>query len=276
MPVNGFYLFILVILLVVSFFLFYKKIENYFVFFPQKNLEFSPEDFNLTWQDININTPGGNTIHGWIFKVDSNAPYVLFCHGNAGNISHRLDNIRLLIEMELNVLIFDYRGYGKSTGKPSEKGFYLDALSAYDYLADKEKIKPENIVIFGRSLGAAAAIDVAIKRNPKSVIIESGFLSTRHMARNMGIFSLLSPFLPTNYNNIKKIVMISTPKLIIHGTKDDIVPFSMGEKLFDAANTPKFFYSIKGAGHNDTYVVGGREYVDIFSNFARNSEINTY
>ena len=274
MPVNGLSLLVFIILLVIVFSVFYKNIENHFVFFPQSDLEFSPSDYNLKWQDVYIDTPDGYNLHGWLFRTDPGAPFILFCHGNAGNISHRLDNIRLLIEKKLNVLIFDYRGYGKSTGKPSEKGFYLDTLSAFDYLAKKEKIKPENIVVFGRSLGAAAAIDVATKREVKSVIIESAFLSTRHMARRMGIFSLLSPFLPAHYNNSEKITMVSVPKLIIHGTRDDIVPFSMGEKLFQAAKTPKFFYSIEGADHNDTFVVGGAEYADVFESFARDSRIS--
>ena len=132
---------------------------------------------------------------------------------------------------------------------------------------------PENIVVFGRSLGAAAAIDLATKRKLKSVIIESGFLSTRHMAGRMGVFSLLSPFLPAHYNNLEKISMISVPVLIIHGVKDETVPFSMGEKLYEAANEPKFFYRIEGSGHNDTYLVGGAEYLEIFNNFVRDSKI---
>lgn len=274
MPVNGLSLLVFIILMIIAFSVFYKKIENYFVFFPHSNLDFSPRDFNLEGQDIYIRTPDGNNLHGWLFHADLDSPYILFCHGNAGNISHRLDNIRLLMEMKVNVLIFDYRGYGQSTGKPSEKGIYIDTLSAYDYLVNNEKINPEKIVIFGRSLGAAAAIDVASKRKVKSVIIESAFLSTRHMARRMGIFSLLSPFLPAHYNNLEKIAMVSVPKLLIHGTRDDIVPFSMGEKLFEAATEPKFFYSIKGADHNDTFVVGGREYTDIFESFVRNSSIS--
>jgi len=275
MPVNGLSLLVIIILFVILFSVFYKNIENHFVFFPQSTLEYFPEEFNLKWQDIYITAPDGNKLHGWLFRTDPDAPYILFYHGNAGNISHRLDNIQLLTQKNLNVLIFDYRGYGKSTGKPSEKGFYLDALSAFDYLVNEEKIKPEKIVVFGRSLGAAAAIDVATKRKVKSVIIESAFLSTRHMARRMGIFSLLSPFLPAHYNNLEKIAMISVPKLIIHGTSDDIVPYAMGEKLFEAATVPKFFYSIEGADHNDTYEVGGSEYIRIFEGFARDSKVNT-
>lgn len=274
MPVNGLSLLIIFILVIITFTLFYKKIENYFVFFPQSSLEYSPDDFNMKWKDIYMTTPDAYKLHGWLFTVNSGAPYILFCHGNAGNISHRLENIKLLMKMGLNVLIFDYRGYGKSTGKPSENGIYIDTLAAYDYLVNIIKIKPESIVVFGRSLGAAAAIEIARKRNPKSIIIESPFLSTRHMARRMGIFSLISFFLPANYNNIVKITAVEIPILIIHGDSDEIVPVSMGEKLFEAANKPKFFYSIKGANHNDTFFVGGAEYVNIFASFVRDSKIS--
>lgn len=273
MPVSGIYLSALFILFVILFILFYRKIENRFVFFPQTGHEYSPGDFGLEWREVYIKTFDGKQLHGWIFPAEPDNPYILFCHGNAGNISHRLENIKLLTGMKLNILIFDYRGYGKSTGKPSEEGLYRDSLSAYDYLVEKEGILPENIIIFGRSLGAAAAINVAAERTPRSLIIESGFLSTRHMAKNMGIFSLISPFLPANYNNLKKIGLVSSPKLIMHGTEDEIVPFSMGERLFKEAKGPKYFYSIKGAGHNDTYIRGGREYLSLFKEFAMNSRI---
>ena len=178
--------------------------------------------------------------------------------------------------MELNVFIFDYRGYGKSSGKPSEEGLYIDALCAYNYLVNDEKIKPENIVMLGRSLGAAAAIEIATKRDTRSLVVESGFLSVRHMARHMGIFSIISPFLPANYNNLEKIKNISVPKLIIHGDNDEIVPYPMGKKLFEEAADPKYFYSIKGAGHNDTYVVGGREYMVVLGEFIRTSRLNAF
>lgn len=253
--------------------LFYKNIENHFVFVPQKTLEYSPADYRMEWRDVYLDTPDSQRLHGWYFPVDPKEPVILFYHGNAGNISHRLDYIQRLTRMGFNVFIFDYRGYGKSSGKPSEKGLYIDALCAYNYLVNNEKIKPEDIVLLGRSLGAAAAIETAARVEARSIIVESGFLSIRHMARHVGIFSLVSPLLPASYNNLEKIKNISIPKLIIHGDNDDIVPFSMGEKLFTEAGEPKYFYPIKGAGHNDTYVVGGRDYGNILSEFIRNSKV---
>ena len=267
------YVILFALLPVTLFFLFYKKIEAHFVFAPQKVLDYSPADYRLEWRDVILNTTDGQSLHGWFFSAEPEKPVILFCHGNAGNISHRLDYIQRLVRMGFNVFIFDYRGYGNSSGNPSEKGLYTDALCSYDYLVNNEKKKPEDIILLGRSLGAAAAIETATKRNARSLIVESGFLSIRHMAGHMGFFALISPFIPANYNNLEKIKNISIPKLIIHGERDEVVPFSMGKGLFDAACEPKYYYPIKGAGHNDTYLVGGKEYEGILKSFILNSKI---
>ena len=272
MPMKRIYILLFFTLLVIMFSVFYKHIESRFVFAPQKVLDYSPAEYQMEWRDVYLNTPDSEVLHGWFFSVAPDEPVILFFHGNAGNISHRLDFIKRLTLMELNVFIFDYRGYGKSSGKPSEEGLYIDALCAYDYLINNEKKRPENIVLLGRSLGCAAAIETATRRDARSLVLESGFLSVRHMARYMGIFSLISPLLPASYNNLEKIKNISIPKLIIQGKNDEIVPFSMGEKLFAAACEPKYFYPVKGAGHNDPYVVGGQKYMNILGEFIRDSK----
>ncbi len=206
-------------------------------------------------------------MHGWYFHPYPDKPVILFCHGNAGNISHRLEYINLLLDMGVNVFIFDYRGYGKSSGRPSEKGIYTDALCAYDYLVNEERINPDDIILLGRSLGVAAALEVASKREAGAIIIENGFLSVRHMAKHMGIFRLVAPLLPENYNSLEKIKHVTIPKLIMWSENDEVVPPLMGKKLFEAASEPKFFYEIKNAGHNDTHVAGGRGYQNIISEF---------
>ena len=273
-PVKGIYILFFVIILGIMLSFFYKNIEAYFVFAPQKVLDYSPADYGLEWKDVYLHTHDGQVLHGWFFSVAREEPVILFYHGNAGNISHRLDYIQQLTRMGFNVFIFDYRGYGKSSGKPSEEGLYIDALCAYDYLVNDGKIKPEDIILLGRSLGGAVAIETATKRDVRSLVVESSFLSVRHMARHMGIFSLISPLLPASYNNLEKIKKIKIPKLIIHGANDEIVPFSMGKRLFQEAADPKYFYSIEGAGHNDTYLVGGREYMDKLSEFTRTSKLS--
>jgi fermentation-respiration switch protein FrsA (DUF1100 family) len=273
MPINALCLLLLVVLIVMCFYLFYPRIENFFVFFPQSGFDQTPQDMGMTYKEVRFSTEDNVILHGWFFPLDKDTPVVLFFHGNAGNISHRLDNIRLVLAKGLQVFIFDYRGYGKSEGNPSEEGLYKDGAAAYDYLVNTEGINAEKIIFFGRSLGASVAVDVALKRNIRSLIIESGFTSIKGMARTMFLFSLFSPLLPANYNNLEKIKEVKVPKLIMHGDKDELVPFFMGKALYEASIFPKFFYKINGAGHNDTYIVGGEKYFKIFTEFARDSAI---
>ncbi|MFC1534070.1 alpha/beta hydrolase [Thermodesulfobacteriota bacterium] len=273
MPIKWPYLILLILIFTSSCYFFYPKIENFFIFFPQSSYDFTPEGLHLDYKDVHFNSVDGVKLHGWFFPLNREYPVVLFCHGNAGNISHRLDNIRLILERKIQVFIFDYRGYGKSAGSPSEKGIYMDGQAAYDYLVNKEHIAPENIVLFGRSLGAAVAIDMALQNDVRSVIIESGFVSTKDMAKSMFLFNIISFILPPNYNNLEKIAHIRVPKLIIHGEDDEIVPFRMGKSLFHASKEPKYFFPLKGAGHNDTYIVGGEKYFQIITSFIRDSRI---
>ena len=272
MHIKWLYIICLVLIMGAAFNVFYPQIENFFVFFPQSSFDLTPDDLHLNYRHVYLNTDDGERLHGWFFPLNKESPVILFCHGNAGNISHRLDNIRLLLGQKLQVFIFDYRGYGKSNGSPSEKGIYLDGIAAYDYLIQKEHISPKNIILFGRSLGAAVAIEVALKKNAGALIIESAFTSTKDMAKNMLLFKLLSPLLPPNYNNLRKIAHVNVPKLIIHGKADKLVPFSMGRRLFEASAPPKYFYRIQGSGHNDTYIIGGEKYFEIITDFIMNSK----
>jgi fermentation-respiration switch protein FrsA (DUF1100 family) len=272
MPVQWKYVIGLIIILAAALYLFYPKIENLLVFFPQSDFDLTPEELHLPYQDVNFYAADGVSLHGWFFRNEPAAcPVILFCHGNAGNISHRLDNVGRLLEAGLRVFIFDYRGYGKSAGRPSEEGLYRDGLAAYDYLIREAGVSPKEVVLFGRSLGAAVAVEVALKRELKALILESAFTSTKDMAGSMFLFRVLSPLLPAHYNNVAKIGRVSVPKLFIHGDADGIVPFSMGKRLYDAAAEPKRFLRLKGAGHNDTYVAGGEKYFRVLKAFAEES-----
>ncbi|MBT3258689.1 MAG: alpha/beta hydrolase [Deltaproteobacteria bacterium] len=259
---------ILIPLLGVIFFIsFYSQIENFFVFHPQTDFDMTPDQMGLQYESINFKAEDGTKLHGWFFPLPGKSPVIFFCHGNAGNISHRLHNIRELLKKGFQVFIFDYRGYGKSKGRPSREGVYLDGLAAYDYLRNRLGIPPDRIILFGRSLGAAVATEIAVQRQADRMILESAFTSTKAMARTMPLFALLSPLLPAHYNNLEKIKDIAIPKLIIHGNRDEIIPFSMGERLFEASAEPKAFYAIEGAGHNDTWVIGGRKYFETLKQF---------
>jgi len=273
MPIKWVYLVSLFIIAAGCFYLLYDRVENFFLFFPQTSFDSSPADLRLNYKDVYFRTEDGERLHGWFFSLDEESPVILFCHGNAGNISHRLDNVRLLLQEGFRVFIFDYRGYGKSGGSPSERGIYRDGRAAWEYLVRVEKVPAGEIVLFGRSLGAAVALEVALRKEVRAVILESAFTSTRDMAGKMGPFALLSPLLPAHYNNLEKIGGLQVPKLIVHGDSDKIVPFSMGERLFKTAKAPKFFLPLQGAGHNDTYLVGGEGYFQTLASFARRSRL---
>jgi len=201
-------------------------------------------------------------------QLGNNGPdTVIVPVGNAGNISYRLDNLRLLHHrLSLNIFIFDYRGYGRSQGRPSEEGTYLDAEAALTYLRSRRDIDPEAIIFFGRSLGSAIAVNLATKHKCLGLILESPPTSLVGMMKRL--FPSLPPEeLPIKYDSLSKIKRISVPLLILHGDCDEVVPFFMGRKLYEAANEPKQFYTIENAGHNDTYMVGGEEYFQAIENF---------
>jgi fermentation-respiration switch protein FrsA (DUF1100 family) len=271
MPMSGTYLILSILLVALLVYLFYPRIEGFFIFFPETHLDYTPDKLNMDFKEVYLPSEDGERLHGWFFPLKGECPVILFCHGNAGNISHRLENVRLLLREKLQVFLFDYRGYGRSSGSPSERGIYLDGLAAYDYLAEKERIDQAQIIAFGRSLGAAVAIEISLKRGVKSLIVESAFTSTREVARSTALFFPVSYMLPAHYNNLKKIGRVTVPKLIIHGRADEIIPFPMGTKLFEAAKAPKYFLPLERAGHNDTFIVGGRGYFEAFARFAYSS-----
>ena len=262
------YLICLILAAIGLLFLFYAKIESLFVFFPETRIEQTPNALGLRHEEVHFATEDGEELHGWLFPLEREAPVILFCHGNAGNMSHRLENIELLLSQQLGVFIFDYRGYGMSSGKPSERGLYLDGVAAYDYLSQENHISPVRIIPFGRSLGAAVALEISLRRRVSSIIIEGAFTSTREIAGSMPLFRLISPFLPAHYNNLQKIGSVHVPKLIIHAERDEIVPFWMGRKLFEVAKDPKDFLPVVNAGHNDTFIAGGQEYLEAIAAFA--------
>ena len=267
------YIILLIVIFIASSIVFYTKIENFYVFFPQSSFNITPGDLHLNYKEVSFYSQDKEKLHGWFFPTNMGEPVIVISHGNACNISHMLEYASLLIEKNLQVFLFDYRGYGKSAGTPSEKGIYMDAQAAYDYLINEEKILPDNIVLFGQSIGAATAIDVAIKNHVRSIIIDGAFTSTKEMSKKIFPMNLISFLLPSNYNNLEKIGHITVPKLIIHGEDDEIVPFSMGKRLFEASRDPKYFYTIKGAGHNDTFVVGGEKYFQDLAYFINNSRL---
>lgn len=238
-------------------------LERHLIFYPDRNLTASPDHFGLAYEDVYFTASDGVRLHGWFLpahtSVASPAAYLLFLHGNAGNISHRLENLAGLVRHGLAVLIFDYRGYGLSHGRPTEEGTYLDAEAAYRSLLARPGVGPSNLVIFGRSLGGAVAVELASGSPARALILESTFTSVRDMARTYFPF-IPRFFVAPMYGSVNKIARVSTPALFVHGQEDDLVPVRLGRRLYEAHPGPKSFYLIPGAGHNDTFEIGGRDY----------------
>lgn len=239
-----------------------NHIEYKMTFHPDREIESLPDEFGLEYEDIYFENKNGVALNGWLFLANNAKATLLLFHGNAENVGDRLDYIRILHDLSINIFVFDYQGYGRSKGSPSESGTYDDALAAYNYLKARKDIDPRFISFFGRSLGGAIAIDLATRVNCHRLIIEGAFSSIKDMAKDMFSFIPLYLVVSNKYDNASKISKINIPKLIIHGTLDETVPFSQGKKLFNVANKPKEFYEIYGAGHNDTYIVDGKPYFE--------------
>lgn len=237
---------------ILFFFALVRYLEKTSVFYPSRLIEITPDRFNLPYEDIYLTTQDNVRINGWLVKSPQAKSTLLFFHGNAGNISDRLMKLRFFHQMGVNVLIIDYRGYGRSQGKPTEKGVYLDGLAALDYLKSREDIGKLPVILYGGSLGGAVAIEVATHRSVDGLIIDSSFPSAPAMGR------LLYPFIPTFFMSIKfdsksKIRTMKMPKLFMHSADDKLVPIRLGRQLFNAAPEPKAFVELTG-GHNDAHI----------------------
>ncbi len=257
---------VVAILLVVA----VRSFEDSMIYFPAKYPEgyWSPVDFGVQAEDCYFESEDGIRLHGWYAPSPGVRPTTLWAHGNAGNITHRLDHIKLLVEqVGLNVFIFDYRGYGRSDGKPSEEGLYRDARAAYDYLIKQRMLLPSDVIIYGQSLGGAVAVDLATTRSCSGLVLEATFTSARDMAR------LVIPLLPVDwvikseFNGLAKIARVRIPILMLHGAHDRTVPIRLGRTLFESANEPKRFVELPHSDHNDGYVVDSQLYVDSLREF---------
>ncbi len=238
-----------------------------FIFFPTRDLLTNPSDYGLPYEDVSLTTSDRVRLHGW-FVPGTTDQTLLWCHGNAGNVSHRLENLKLLHdELGVSVFIFDYRGYGASEGKPSEGGTYRDAEAALGYLRSQRELPADLIVYFGRSLGAAIAVELAVRAPPAGLILESPLPSVPYMARRALPFLPIGRLLRTRYDALSKVPKLHVPLLVLHGDRDTVIPIEAGRRVFEAANEPKAFHSIVGADHNDTYVVGGPRYVAALRRF---------
>jgi hypothetical protein len=229
-----------------------RYIERHSIYFPMKGIAVTPQAEGLAYEDVYFVTSDGKRLHGWFIPHERARYTLLFCHGNAGNVSHRLAKLSILHDLGVNIFIFDYRGYGRSEGSPCESGFYKDAGAAYRYVTVERKIPPSAIVLYGESIGAAVVIECAGRAAVKALITEEAFTSIRDMAATA--FPFIPPALfSSRFDSVSRIRRIDCQKLIIHSVDDEIVPFSLGERLFHAARPPKKFLKLRG-GHNMAFL----------------------
>lgn len=242
-----------VVLVVLMYFM-----QSSLIYHPQKSIWATPSSVGLQYEDVNFQTDDGVTLHGWFVPNDSTDLTVLYFHGNAGNISGRLQTIQLLHQLGLNVFIFDYRGYGKSEGSPSEEGTYQDASAAWEYLTTNRQLADSSIVVMGRSLGGSVAAWLSARENPAVSIIESTFISATELGAD------LYPWLPVrwmikyDYNTLGNIKQVESPIFMAHSRDDQVVPYHHGQKLFEFADEPKTFVELRGSHGSGFWETGAK------------------
>jgi len=250
-------------------------LQERLVFFPSRDMAADPSAVGLEFEAFMARAADGESLHGWFVPAgegQERAPerspergVVLFHHGNAGNISHRLETLALLHGLGLSVCIFDYRGYGKSSGRPTERGVYRDSRAVWDRLVDRG-VEPGRVIVWGRSLGSSIAArlvrDLAGEGvSPAALVLESAFASIPDMGREA------YPFLPVRLiarmkmRTVDYVRAVQCPVLVAHSSHDEIVPYAQGRQVFEAAPEPKRFLELRG-GHNDGFLATGQDYVD--------------
>lgn len=248
--------------------------EKSLIYHPTREHEVSARALGLAHESVSLTAEDGVRLDALFLPVPGSRVTILLAHGNAGNLSHRLDRTLFLqSHLGADVFLFDYRGYGKSEGSPDEEGTYRDARAAYRWLTQARGVLPERLVLFGESLGSAVVLDLALAHPCRALVLEAPFTSVPDMA------AVVLPFLPrsfvgTRYDNLGKVDRLRVPLLVLHGDRDEVVPFAQGRRLFEAAPEPKRFFAIPGASHNDTYLVGGEAYWRTVVDFVESAGID--
>lgn len=250
-----------------------SRLQHSRVFLPDRYPDgvWEPEVFGLSAQDVWFESKDGIQLHGWWMPHHSARGTVLYCHGNTGSIAHRIGVFRHLRRMKVNLLAFDYRGYGKSGGTPSETGLFQDVRAAYQHLVEVIGEDPREIILFGHSLGGAVAVDCALDCTVAGLVVQSSFTHIRDAAKAMFPTLPLHLAATRQFRSIDKVDKIQIPKLFIHGDCDETVPVELGKKLYEVASEPKELYIVRRAGHNDVHRYGGMRYLRRLSRFRTRS-----
>ena len=246
--------------------LFIYCMQPRFLYEPIRKISCTPVKFGLDFEEVYFKTADRLLLHGWFIPAPNAKFTVLYCHGNGGNMMYFLNTVNFLNKLGLNCFIFDYRGYGESQGAPSENGTYLDARAAYRWLTKKKNVEPQQIILFGWSLGGSIAAYLATKVKSAGLVIESAFTSYRDIGRVFYPYMPVKWFARFNYPTIDYVRKVTCPLLVIHSRNDEIIPFEFGLNIYDAANEPKKFAEIFGR-HNDGLLVSGETYKKAWTNW---------
>jgi len=255
----GIWIVIIIVVAYVVFTSFLFVSQAHYVYYPERVLSSSPSSIGLDFESVSFETTDRVKLSGWFIPSDSARGVILFCHGNAGNIGHRLESIQIFHRLGLDILIFDYRGYGQSEGTPSEQGTYEDASAAWRYLVEERQVNPIEIIVFGRSLGGAVASWLAQSQSPGALILESTFTSLPDIAASLYPYLPVRLLLRFKYNTAEYLGKVNCAVLIVHSRDDEIMPFSHGRRLFEMASEPKKFLEISGT-HNEGFITSGKDY----------------
>ncbi len=234
-------------------------LQSRFLYRPTRDIAFTPEDRGLDFEDVMFRTQDDLTLNGWYIAASDAPLTILFCHGNAGNIMHRIDTIDLFHRLGLNCFVFDYRGYGRSEGRPTEVGTYRDARAAYDWLTQVKGVLAERVILFGRSLGGSIAAYLARQVDARAVVVESAFTSYPDIGAKMYPYMPVRLFARFQYNTRAHLARARCPVLVMHSREDRLIPFEFGRRLYEAAPEPKRFVEIRG-GHSDGFMTSGDLY----------------
>ncbi len=240
----------------------WDRIVESMIFYPERGVAITPEQIGVDGEETFFRAEDGVRIHAFYLPAPGARRALLFLHGNAGNASHRLPNAAELVRLDCSVLLVDYRGYGLSEGKATEAGVYADARAGLAHLVEQRGFPASRVIVFGRSLGGAVAVDLAQQRELAGVILESTFPSVAEIVSNGPAGALLGGLAGRRFESAAKIGHVRAPLLFFHGDRDEVVRHELGRRLFELAPEPKAFETVAGAGHNDLTFVGGRPYFE--------------
>jgi uncharacterized protein len=249
-----------------------RALLNSLLYFPSRVIVRTPDDAGLASRELSFESGQSARLHGWWIGARSEPiGHLLLCHGNAGNVGDRVLHAALLTAAGFDVLLFDYRGYGRSSGRPGEEGTYRDARAARACLLEQPGVDPARVFYLGESLGGAVAVNLALERPPAGLVLLSTFTGVRELGH------LHYPFLPASlipdaYPTVRRIPRLRAPLLVLHGDRDDIVPLAQARVLVAAAPEPKLLHVFAGAGHNDLLELAGAEFAGVIASWAGGPE----